>query len=517
MGVVYEARQLSLDRVVALKVIAPELVEDPDIRARFLTEARAARLVRAPERDPGLHGRGGGRHRVHRDAARGRARPADAGAPGGPARARARRRGDGPGRRRAGRDPRGGLRPPRRQARQPARRLDRPHLPDRLRAREAVAHAQRCLAHRVWVGTLDYVSPEQIRGGRIDARADVYALGGVLHYMLTGHVPFDHEGEEAKLWAQLARAAAGAVQAPAGPAGGARRGGRARDGQGRRRRATSRRATSAAPRPRAPPAPRPRSRSGWSRAGRPRRMTRRSSRDRGRGAHPWPAVAPAAPAPQAGARRGAAGSRSSSRWRRSCSPAAAAATRHAVHAATPAATPVATAAATASPIATPRDPIRVVGTIHNVGQPARARRGRGRIRVGDRLREPTADRDRPPHRPQAAGAAERRRRSDRHRRRRQLVVDRRFAGSNQVTRVDARTGKITRTIAVTTPAGSRWGAPGCGSARASGTRRRRALHAVTVRRCAPPRSSATASGRWQRRPAGSGWPAGAGSGCTGSA
>ena len=54
-----------------------------------------------------------------------------------------------------------------------------------------------------WVGTLDYVSPEQIRGGRIDARADVYALGGVLHYALTGRVPFEREGDEAKLWAQL--------------------------------------------------------------------------------------------------------------------------------------------------------------------------------------------------------------------------------------------------------------------------------------------------------------------------
>ena len=54
-----------------------------------------------------------------------------------------------------------------------------------------------------WVGTLDYVAPEQIRGGRVDARADVYGLGGVLHFALTGHVPFEREGDEAKLWAQL--------------------------------------------------------------------------------------------------------------------------------------------------------------------------------------------------------------------------------------------------------------------------------------------------------------------------
>ena len=54
-----------------------------------------------------------------------------------------------------------------------------------------------------WVGTLDYVAPEQIRGGRVDARADVYALGGVLAFLLTGHVPFERESNEATLWAHL--------------------------------------------------------------------------------------------------------------------------------------------------------------------------------------------------------------------------------------------------------------------------------------------------------------------------
>ncbi|MDX6731498.1 MAG: hypothetical protein QOC54_1446 [Baekduia sp.] len=54
-----------------------------------------------------------------------------------------------------------------------------------------------------WVGTLDYVSPEQIRGERPDARADVYALGCVLYFALTGRPPFEREGDEARLWAHL--------------------------------------------------------------------------------------------------------------------------------------------------------------------------------------------------------------------------------------------------------------------------------------------------------------------------
>jgi hypothetical protein len=70
-------------------------------------------------------------------------------------------------------------------------------------AKHALTRAGEGTRSGQWVGTLDYVAPEQIRGGRVDARADVYALGGVLHFLLTGKVPFDHEGDEAKLWAQL--------------------------------------------------------------------------------------------------------------------------------------------------------------------------------------------------------------------------------------------------------------------------------------------------------------------------
>ena len=54
-----------------------------------------------------------------------------------------------------------------------------------------------------WVGTLGYVAPEQIRGERIDARSDVYALGCVLFHALTGQAPYLRETEEATLWSHL--------------------------------------------------------------------------------------------------------------------------------------------------------------------------------------------------------------------------------------------------------------------------------------------------------------------------
>jgi hypothetical protein len=54
-----------------------------------------------------------------------------------------------------------------------------------------------------FVGTLDYVAPEQISGGAIDARVDVYALGCLLFKLLTGEVPFPKDGDAARLFAHL--------------------------------------------------------------------------------------------------------------------------------------------------------------------------------------------------------------------------------------------------------------------------------------------------------------------------
>ena len=203
MGVVYRAVQLDLERMVALKLIAPELLDDDDVRARFLIEARAAASVDHPNVIP-VHAAGEedgiayiAMRFVAGDDLRSLVRY------GGPF------------------DPAQGAE----MVAQAAAALDAIHragfvhrdvkpanllvdrdghvyLTDFGLAKAVFTHAGGTRTGQ-WVGTLDYVSPEQIRGGKIDARADVYALGGVLHFALTGRVPFEREGDEAKLWAQL--------------------------------------------------------------------------------------------------------------------------------------------------------------------------------------------------------------------------------------------------------------------------------------------------------------------------
>ncbi|MFE6280861.1 serine/threonine-protein kinase [Streptomyces sp. NPDC057877] len=52
-----------------------------------------------------------------------------------------------------------------------------------------------------FVGTLDYIAPEQISGRPVDGRCDVYALACVVHELLTGHPPFRRDDDMALLWA----------------------------------------------------------------------------------------------------------------------------------------------------------------------------------------------------------------------------------------------------------------------------------------------------------------------------
>jgi hypothetical protein len=203
MGVVYRATQLALDRTVALKVIAPGLLEDQTVRARFVRESKVAASIDHPNVIPIYYA----------GDERGIAYIAMRYVPGDDVRSLVRREGP--------------LRPERAAhiAAQTAGALDAAHaaglvhrdikpanvllgpedhvyLTDFGLTKHALSVAGTTKPGH-WVGTLDYVAPEQIRGERIDARADVYALGCLLYYTLTGEVPYKREGDEARLWAHL--------------------------------------------------------------------------------------------------------------------------------------------------------------------------------------------------------------------------------------------------------------------------------------------------------------------------
>jgi serine/threonine protein kinase len=206
MGVVYRATQIARGRTVALKLLAPDLAEDSALRARFSRESRLLASIEHPHvieiHEAGvadeqpfismhfvdgheLHalivGEGGlGADRAARIVAQ-IADGLDAAHAGGlvhrdvtPANVLVERR--------AGRE---------------HAFLCDFGLCRTARPSDALTHTG------AWVGTLDYVAPEQVAGQAVDARTDVYALGCVLFFALTGRAAFVGDSAAEKLWAHL--------------------------------------------------------------------------------------------------------------------------------------------------------------------------------------------------------------------------------------------------------------------------------------------------------------------------
>src|SRR5215471_15108487 len=79
-----------------------------------------------------------------------------------------------------------------------------------------VASVSSLTGDRGFVGTVDYVPPEQIEGTPVDSRADVYSLGCVLYECLTGLRPFERDSELSVVFAHLNEAPPCATDVNAG-------------------------------------------------------------------------------------------------------------------------------------------------------------------------------------------------------------------------------------------------------------------------------------------------------------
>jgi serine/threonine protein kinase len=211
MGLVYRARDVRLDRQVALKVLSPELSNDERFRERFVRESRltaavdhphvipvyeadewngllylAMRFVRGvdlhtvlartgrmdPDTAVPLLSQAGDAldaaheiHLVHRDVKPGNFMLAGA---------------------QADRVPSG----------------THVYLTDFGLTKRATSVSGLTRTGQ-FLGSLHYVAPEQIRGEDVDARTDVYALACVAFEMFTGLPPFRQDQDAALLWAHM--------------------------------------------------------------------------------------------------------------------------------------------------------------------------------------------------------------------------------------------------------------------------------------------------------------------------
>jgi serine/threonine protein kinase len=203
MGTVYLATHTRLERKVALKVISPELADDPDFRSRFLRESQLAASLDHPHVIPIYDA----------DEVDGVLYLAMRYVAGPSLQALIRERG--PLSRadtlRIAEQIGGAL-----DAAHAADLIHRDLKPANILLTEGDGHSYLCdfgLAKRTssrgmthagsFLGTVDYCSPEQIRGEPLDGRADVYSFGCVLYHCLSGEPPYARDSEVAVLQAHL--------------------------------------------------------------------------------------------------------------------------------------------------------------------------------------------------------------------------------------------------------------------------------------------------------------------------
>ena len=205
MGVVLLARDLRLDRLVAIKTLPYHLAEDAVIRERFLREARTAAALSHPRIVPIHHADEAGgtvyfvmgfvdggslaphAHSTERLTA---ARVTSILADVADALAYAHARGV-----------------VHRDIKAENILLDavsgRAMVTDFGIAR--VAEAAPMTATGNILGTVHYMSPEQVSGERLDGRSDLYALGVLAFLLLAGRFPFEHEAPSAVLVAHVTK------------------------------------------------------------------------------------------------------------------------------------------------------------------------------------------------------------------------------------------------------------------------------------------------------------------------
>jgi hypothetical protein len=207
MGVVYLARDLNLDRLVAIKTLPPHLATDAKVRERFLREARTAGALSHPNIVP-IHradelggqvffvmGFVDGESLAQRIRSQGRLAPLEVISV----------------------------------MRDVAVALEYAHirgvvhrdikaeniLIDRATGRAMVtdfgiarlAAASPLTATGLVLGTVYYMSPEQVSGEPVDGRADLYSLGVAAYLALSGRFPFESETASAVLVAHVTKTA----------------------------------------------------------------------------------------------------------------------------------------------------------------------------------------------------------------------------------------------------------------------------------------------------------------------